>query len=211
MKIHVKICGITRAQDAAEALSLGFDTLGMITYECSPRAQSYDQCLALLAASPQATWVWVDVAPDLNRLNRFAALGYTYFQIHFNPQATSLTQIKEWSDCLGKERLWLAPRLKPGEPFNPQWFEFASSFVIDTFSPHHSGGTGLTGDWNAFRLLHERYPNDRWILAGGLCPENIQEALKRSGARWIDVNSGVESAPGLKDVQKLKMLSRALA
>ena len=68
------------------------------------------------------------------------------------------------------------------------------------------GGTGQTGDWAKFADHQQANPKRTWILSGGLNPENIGEALRASGARFVDVNSGVESAPGVKDREKLQRL-----
>jgi phosphoribosylanthranilate isomerase len=75
---------------------------------------------------------------------------------------------------------------------------------MDTFDPALFGGTGRTGDWPKFRRHRERNPERTWILSGGLNPGNVGEALAGSGARFVDVNSGVESAPGVKDHARLK-------
>ena len=72
------------------------------------------------------------------------------------------------------------------------------------------GGTGKTGDWAKFARHRTTYPQTHWMLAGGLTPENVEEAVRASGARFVDVNSGVESAPGVKDEAKLKRFVVAL-
>ena len=71
-------------------------------------------------------------------------------------------------------------------------------------------GTGRTGDWGKFRRHREAHPTHAWILSGGLNPANIGEALVETGARSVDVNSGVESAPGVKDPAKLRAFAEAL-
>jgi phosphoribosylanthranilate isomerase len=80
----------------------------------------------------------------------------------------------------------------------------ARFFLLDTFHAEKFGGTGVTGDWGKFSRHQQTHPDKTWILSGGLNPANIGEALRASGARWVDVNSGVESAPGVKDHAKLK-------
>ena len=102
------------------------------------------------------------------------------------------------------ERLWLAPKLPPGVDVAPALLPFAKHFLLDTFHAEGFGGSGKTGDWGKFSRHQAAHPAKTWILAGGLNSENIGEALHASGARFVDVNSGVESAPGVKDHAKLK-------
>ena len=82
--------------------------------------------------------------------------------------------------------------------------EFADTIVLDTYSTDAYGGTGRTGNWQEFDALDDIYSDKRWILAGGLNPDNVKDAIKMSGARYVDVNSGVEASPGVKDHGKLK-------
>ena len=81
---------------------------------------------------------------------------------------------------------------------------FAKHFLLDTFHADSFGGTGQIGDWPKFARHRQVHPEKTWILAGGLNAENIGDAVRASGARFVDVNSGVESAPGVKDHAKLK-------
>jgi phosphoribosylanthranilate isomerase len=86
----------------------------------------------------------------------------------------------------------------------------AKFILLDTFHAEGFGGSGKTGDWGKFARHQAAYPENFWILAGGLSAENIGAALAGTGARWVDVNSGVESAPGVKDEGKLKRFVTAL-
>jgi phosphoribosylanthranilate isomerase len=90
------------------------------------------------------------------------------------------------------------------------WLPLAETFLLDTFHAEKFGGTGRTGDWEKFARHQQAHPQKTWILSGGLNPENIGEALRRSGARFVDVNSGVESAPGAKDHAKIELFVAAL-
>jgi phosphoribosylanthranilate isomerase len=86
----------------------------------------------------------------------------------------------------------------------------AKFLLVDTFHAAGFGGSGQTGDWGKFARLQAAHRENFWILAGGLNPENIGDALRASGARFVDVNSGVEAAPGVKDEAKLKRFVVAL-
>ena len=76
---------------------------------------------------------------------------------------------------------------------------YADTILIDTFVEDQFGGTGKVGDWSRFNTLKERYPKTNWILAGGLSPSNVPDALVSTDADHLDINSGVETAPGIKD------------
>ena len=90
------------------------------------------------------------------------------------------------------------------------WLAFAKTIVLDTFDATLFGGTGRTGDWPKFRRHREQHPGRAWILSGGLAPENVGEALSGTDARFVDVNSGIESAPGVKDHSRLKAFVLAI-
>ena len=86
----------------------------------------------------------------------------------------------------------------------------AATFLLDAFHPEKFGGTGQVGDWEYFRCQQSAHPAHEWILSGGLNPGNIVAAVTTTGAKFVDVNSGVESSPGRKDPAKLQSLAAAL-
>jgi phosphoribosylanthranilate isomerase len=208
----VKVCGITRARDGAAALEAGASHIGFILYEQSPRAITLEQVGALMAALPVPVEkpVAVEVNPDPERLAGMATVGFARYQLHF-PHDLPRERIAEWAEIVGRENLWLAPKLPPDQPFPENLLEFAEAFLIDAFAEDAYGGTGHTADWSRFAGLKERFPEKKWILAGGLSPDNVVEAIAATGAGHIDANSGVESAPGIKDPEKIKALFKALA
>lgn len=207
--LTVKICGLTREQDIAEAARLGADLFGFIVYEKSPRAVELGQLAQLVDSIPQQQRVVVDVSPSLMKLQECVELGFNFFQIHVEV-TTPVETLQAWASAVGKSRLWLAPRLKPGEAFPEHFLDYAGTFLVDTYSKSQVGGTGETGDWGSFAVLRNQYPQKQWILAGGLNPANIGEAIAQTGTDHVDVNSGVEHAPGIKDGEKLNALFRAL-
>ncbi len=203
--IQIKVCGLTRKSDVATALDLGADAFGFIAYPGSPRAVSLERALALAAPVAVEQRIVVDVEPTLETIRAFQSAGFQRFQIHASLEAFE-TRLSEWSDCVGRENLWIAPRLPAGMPLPETVIEFAATVVLDTYSVDRAGGTGQVGDWKGFRELQAAHPELRFILAGGLSPDNIVQALTESGASFVDVNSGVESAPGIKDAAKLAAL-----
>ena len=208
----VKVCGITRARDGAAALEAGASHLGFILYEKSPRAITLEQVGALMAALPVPLEkpVAVDVNPDPERLARWATGGFARYQLHF-PHDLPRERIAQWAEIVGRENLWLAPKLPPGEAFPEDILEFSDFFLVDAFSEDAYGGTGETADWSRFADRKKRWPDKNWILAGGLSPDNVAAALAATGAERLDANSGVETSPGIKDPDKIRAFFEALA
>jgi phosphoribosylanthranilate isomerase len=201
--IRFKVCGLTSLADAEFADRCGADYLGFILYPKSPRFVSVENYRAMAPRLPDRRKVAVSVEPTLEELATMQELGFNYFQIHYSPSVTD-AQLTAWSRLVGEKHLWLAPKLPPGAAVSPSALAVAKFILFDTFHADGFGGSGRTGDWASFRRHHSAHTKNFWILAGGLTPENIGEALKQTGARFVDVNSGVEAAPGVKDEAKLK-------
>lgn len=200
---RVKVCGITDAGDAAMAHRLGVEWLGFNFYPESPRYVGWKAARAIRSDLPDAKAVYVQVRPSLEELREAVAEGFDRYQLHFSSTEDPAV-VESWAHVVTPERLWLVPRLRPEDEFPAYLLELAGGFMIDTYRPGHFGGTGQTGDWPGFRDLAERHPERDWILAGGLGPDNIHEALAQTGARIVDVNSGVEIRPGRKSDVRLK-------
>jgi phosphoribosylanthranilate isomerase len=208
--IHLKVCGVRRAEDARLAADLGADFLGFILYPKSPRHLALGDFANLAPALPAGPKrVAVMVEPTLDDLDWAQEAGFDFFQIHARHDL-SPGILQAWSEAAGSARLWLAPKLPPGAAFPEGWLSLADTFLVDTFHADGFGGSGKTGDWSGFAALAKARAKKRWILAGGLGPDNVAAALAASGARFVDVNSGVESAPGLKSAEKLRALAAAL-
>lgn len=209
--VTVKVCGLRCAEDAALATELGADFLGFILYPKSPRyfaPADYAALAARLPAGPRRVAVMVEPTPAELTEARYA--GFHRFQIHARHDAPP-KRVREWSETVGAEALWLAPKLPPGADFPVDWLGCAETFLVDTYHAAGFGGSGRTGDWSGFAALTAEYPGKTWILAGGLAPENIAAALVQSGTRFVDVNSGVETAPGVKSPEKLRAFAAVLA
>ena len=207
--IRFKVCGLTSLVDAEFADRCGADYLGFILYPKSPRFVSLAKYAAMAERLPDRKHVAVSVEPSLDELAAMDAAGFDRFQIHFRPE-TPLATVASWSERIGADRLWLAPKLPPTQDVAADWLPLASTFMLDTFASGVFGGTGKTGDWEKFGRQQTAHRDKTWILAGGLNAENIGDALRESGARFVDVNSGVEAAPGVKDHEKLKRFVVAL-
>lgn len=206
---RIKVCGLKRKRDIARVLDLGADFCGVIVYEKSPRGVSAEKASQLALEIPQGKRVLVDVAPSPERLEAHKALGFDVYQIHFDPQEVAPATVAQWSRIAGRQSLWLAPRIAQGASFPECLLDMADSFLIDAFHAGLYGGSGQVGDWGFFARQHEAFPEKRWILAGGLNPQNIAAALAATGTEFVDVNSGVEVEPGVKDHAKLEAFFKA--
>jgi phosphoribosylanthranilate isomerase len=207
--IQVKVCGLTSPVDAAFADSSGADYLGFVLHPKSPRYVPLERFRALAPELPKRHKVAVTVEPEPGALHAMLEAGFDKIQVHFRHD-TPIGVIEAWSREVGADRLWLAPKLPPRVDFQDAWMGLTRSFLVDTFDEKLFGGTGRTGDWPKFRRHSMAHPEKTWILSGGLNPGNVGAALAGTGARFVDVSSGVESTPGVKDHAKLKAFLGAI-
>ncbi len=207
--IAIKVCGMTREEDVDLALSLGADFLGFIVYPQSPRGISLDRAVELSARVPLGKRVIVAVETVPDDLLRYRDAGFDRFQIHAN-LPMDLVRLARWSQIVWRDRLWLAPRVSPEDVFPEAALEYTDTVVLDTYAKDQVGGTGHTGDFGRFASLRQQYEDTQWMLAGGLNSSNVLDAVTRSTATRVDINSGVESAPGIKNPEKLRELFRVL-
>jgi phosphoribosylanthranilate isomerase len=201
--IRIKLCGLTSLVDAEFADRCGVDYLGFNLYPKSPRFIALETFRAMTQRLPERRKVAVCVEPSLAELRAMAAAGFDYFQVHFRPEIGA-AKAAEWAGVVGADKLWLAPKLPPAVDLDPALLPHAGYFLLDTYHADKFGGTGATSDWPKFARHQAAHPDKWWILSGGLNPDNIGDALRASGAKFVDPNSGVESAPGVKDHEKLK-------
>ena len=207
--IRLKVCGLTSLVDTEAADQAGADYLGFIFYPKSPRFISVENYTAMAARLPERKKVAVCVEPTTSELITLQRAGFDYFQIHFK-HVVPVPVIAEWSRLVTSDKLWLAPKLPQSEPFNIAWLSHTKTVLLDTFHADGFGGSGQIGDWKNFVQLRLEHPHIQWILAGGLNPTNIAEALRSTSARFVDVNSGIEKAPGVKDNSLIKAFTDAM-
>lgn len=207
--IKLKICGLTSVADAQAAAAIGADYLGFILHPASPRYVTLEKFQAMAAALPALPKVAVMVYSTPAAFAPVLAAGFDFLQLHF-PNETPFIEAALWTDHVPSEKLWMAPRIPPGKDLDLAFIPLADHFLMDTYDPHQAGGTGRTGDWQTFSDLRLKYRKVTWVLAGGLNPENISAAVAASGATVVDVNSGVEASPGVKDPAKLHALQSAM-
>lgn len=206
---RLKVCGITSLVDAETADACGADYLGFNLYPKSPRYVPLEVFKAMSLRLPGRKKVAVVVEPEIEQLPKLLEAGFDCVQLHFSHE-TPFFQVALWADSIPADNLWLAPRAGAHGEVDPAFFPLAHTVLIDAHDANKFGGTGKTADWAKFRELREKYTRVQWILAGGLNAENIGPALEASGANFVDVNSGVETAPGIKDQAKLRAFVLAL-
>src|SRR5215475_11822359 len=199
MATLVKICGVTRPQDARLAEKLGAYAIGLNFYEKSPRAVSPADAWNIrrkLALTTEAVGVFVNWKPEVI-MYLVHALQLTAVQLHGDETPKQLNYLKDDLPVIK------AFRVGPGFSMsNFKKFRRASYFLLDSAAKKDQfGGTGKTLDWS---VAQKAAVSHKIILAGGLTPENVGEAILTVRPYAVDVASGVESHPGVKDSGKLR-------
>ena len=197
----VKICGITRGEDAQAAVSAGANALGFVFWSKSPRRVDVDVARRIVSTLPPsilAVGVFVDQpVEEVNEIGSRVDLGAV--QLH-------------GAEDVSYARMMTRPVVKAlavgaGVPPVLTTWPDAVTVLLDVHDPVKKGGTGKTIDWVAAAGIAEQR---RVILAGGLTPENVRDAITRVRPWGIDVSSGVEREPGIKDHGRLKALFEAV-
>jgi phosphoribosylanthranilate isomerase len=202
--MKIKICGITNAGDADVAMAAGADALGFVMYRKSPRWVEPTVARSIVAGLPPfvlAVGVFVNEEAERVRV-LMDECGLALAQLHGDESAI-------YCQNLGRPALKVI-RLKDRSTFLAL-AEFKGranvrGFLIDAFSDQAYGGTGHTVDWT---LAEEAARSAPIILAGGLTPGNVAEAIARVHPYGVDVSSGVEQSPGKKDPDKVKAFIQA--
>lgn len=196
MRARVKICGITRAQDAEAACAAGADAIGFNFYRPSPRFVPVDAAAAIRRSLPPfVTAVGLFVNAGGDEVARIAdAVGLDLLQFHGDEPAgdcerTGMPYMKAVRVGADTDLRAIAGR-----------YGSAAALLLDTPDEKLWGGTGQTFDWE----LVPRELGKPMVLAGGLTPANVADAVRRIRPWAVDVSGGVESAPGIKDAAKMR-------
>lgn len=194
--VRSKICGITRAADALVAAEAGADAIGLVFYSKSPRAVSIAQAREIIAALPPfVTTVGLFVNASRCEINEtLDAVALDVLQFHGDEMP---------DDCEGFHRPWYkALRVRAGNDIRAEAARYAgaSAVLLDTFVDGVPGGTGEMFDWS---LVPADLPKPL-ILAGGLTPQNVQQAIERVRPFAVDVSGGVELSKGVKDAARVR-------
>ncbi|MFH1247620.1 MAG: phosphoribosylanthranilate isomerase [Candidatus Omnitrophota bacterium] len=202
MSIKVKICGITNLQDALKAVESGADALGFIFYKASPRYITPAKAASIISGLPSRiikTGVFVNAREKtIRRVAKLCALNL--IQLHGEETPRFCKRLKDL-------RVIKAFRVKdvvsPGEIVKYNTF----AYLFDAHANKQKGGTGKTFNWKL--IEHPDFITRPIFLSGGLNGLNVQKAIKTLHPHWVDVSTGVESAPGRKDHKKIKMFVQA--
>lgn len=199
-RTRVKVCGLTRPEDALAAARFGADAIGLIFYPRSPRGVDIDVAREVRGVLPPfvtAVGVFVDPPAEfLDRAIREVALDLVQFHGEEPP---------ELCEACGRPYV-KAVGVRPNVDLHEIAGRYASArgLMLDSFEPGKHGGTGRTFDWS----LIPRDLKLPFILAGGLTPENVASAVAEVSPFAVDANGGVESSPGIKDHAKIQAFIR---
>lgn len=209
MGTQIKICGVANAADAEAVAALKPDFMGFIFWPGSKRCVKPEDVGAWAKHLPPVprVGVFVDATPDEVR-RAVEGGGLSVVQLHGREVAESFRGLAQ--------RLWQVMRIRPVDSAAPSSDEegrtgfrvpeapaFVDALMLDTYSPTSPGGTGVTGDWDLARRFVAASEKPV-LLAGGLTPRNVAEAIRVVRPWGVDVSSGVEERPGKKDLSKVK-------
>lgn len=193
--VRVKICGITNLEDALMAVEAGADALGFVFFRGSPRCISPERAAAIIRRLPpfiQTVGLFVNEEPAT--VNAVAdQCGLDLVQLHGEESPDYCTAVKR--------RIIKAFRVKDASSLDAIVNYHVAACLLDAWSPAARGGTGTTFNWEIAARAAASHPI---ILAGGLTPENVAEAVATVNPYAVDVSSGVESSPGKKDAALIR-------
>lgn len=207
MAPEIKICGLSTPETIAAAIAAGATHIGLVHYPPSPRHVTLDQAARLRAQVPPSMKVvllMVNQEPKAT-VEAVSAVRPDIVQFHGTETPEWLALIKQHSRSL---RIWKAIGVKEAASLErAQRYKGAADLLLyDAPARQLPGGTGLVFDWSLLSGFRHELP---WGLAGGLTAGNVAEAVRATGARLVDASSGVESAPGVKDVDKIAAFCQA--
>jgi phosphoribosylanthranilate isomerase len=202
--VRVKICGITNAEDAAAAVAAGADALGFVFHAKSPRAVEPAVVKRIVAGLPPFVLpLGVFVNEEAKRVRDIMDdCGLALAQLHGDESAA-------YCELLGRPALKALRLRGPESLLSLAEFKGRAGirgFVLDAYAETAYGGTGAVADWSLAAMVSQTVPV---LLAGGLTPDNVREAILAVKPYGVDVSSGVEAAPGRKDHGKIQAFVRA--
>jgi len=194
----IKVCGITRAEDGIAAQGAGADLLGLICVKKSPRFVSLEQAKSIIkkVGTPEI-FVPVFVNAELpDMIQTLESLGVRWVQLHGEEPVHVAHELQDRGFEVIK-----AVRVQSKSDIE-KYLEYPADYLMfDAYSPDEHGGTGKTFDWN---LLNRSQIHHAFFLSGGLNKDNVKEAVSVLKPHGIDISSGLESSPGVKDPEKIR-------
>ncbi len=204
MPVSVKICGLSDRAGLDAAVAAGARYVGFVFFARSPRAVTVEQAAELaVEVPPGIAKVALVVDADDAMLDEIVArVPLDMLQLHGRETPERVTEIRARHGLPVMKAVGVAS--EADLPALDAYAAVADQLLVDAKAPKDAplpGGNGLAFDW---RLIAGRRGPVPWMLAGGLTPDNLAEAVARTGARQLDVSSGVESAPGVKDAARIR-------
>ncbi len=199
MRTRVKICGITRVEDALTAVALGADAIGLVFYAPSPRNVSINQAIEIVSQIPAfVTVVGLFVNAETSYIQEIISkVKLNLLQFHGDESPEECMQYG--MPFIKAIRVQTDTNLvQCAEAFSP-----AKALLLDTYTEGVAGGTGHVFDWNLIPATFRQTQGIRVILAGGLNADNVAQAIKQVQPYAVDVSGGVEVAKGIKDTTKI--------
>ncbi|MDE1958078.1 MAG: phosphoribosylanthranilate isomerase [Xanthomonadaceae bacterium] len=201
-RLRVKCCGITRVEDATLAATLGADAIGLVFTRCSPRCVGLEQALAIRAALPPlvaAVALFMDDEPGWVR-EVVEHVQPDLLQFHGDEDAGYAQQF-------GRRYLKAIAMADAGDPAaRMAAHPHAAGFLLDGHARGEAGGRGRAFDWTRV----PRHTGRPWLLAGGLDADNVAAAIRAARPYGVDVSSGIECAPGIKDPLRMRRFIAAV-
>ena len=211
MDIRVKICGLTRPEDVAAVAAAGAQYAGFVFFEKSPRNVNIETARALALEAPVGL-AKVALVVDADNAELDAIVGAVpldMLQLHGHESPERVSEVRARYGLPVMKAVGVAEAEDMAQI--ALYEEVADQLLIDAKPPKGAdlpGGNGLAFDW---RLLSGRkYWRKPWMLAGGLTPQNVRQAVQMTGARQVDVSSGVEAGAGVKDADRIAEFVAAL-
>ncbi len=204
--VFVKICGITNESDAVGAIEAGADALGFNVVPRSKRWIDLDAAASWIAKLPKNVWkVAVTADPDWEDACRIGQLNFIdALQLHGNESAEFCRRLRGAGIAFAK-----ALPMGPSHSLGAIPDFFTDTIILDSASSAGFGGSGKTFPWKFAWQFAQKHRELKLILAGGLNPENVAEAVKAVRPRGVDVTTGVEEKPGQKDQRLVKAFVEA--
>lgn len=201
-RTRIKMCGMTREKDIEAGIQQGLDALGFIFYEKSPRNVSPDFVRSVVAKMPpfiDCVGVFVDRGrKEVEEIIEYCSLSYA--QLHGSETPKYCERVRRHASPCHVVKAFRVGVESKSQDFSP-YDDVAHGYLLDTYVKGNAGGTGKTFDWSLIDHLKLQRP---MILAGGLSPDNVEEAIRTVLPFGVDVNSGVEIEPGIKDHKKIQ-------
>jgi len=202
----IKICGLSTPESVDAAVAAGATHIGLVHYPPSPRHVTLEQAAALRSRTPNRVKIVLLLVNEQPQPTALAIQAVKPDVVQFHGSETP-----EWLALLKQNtplEIWKAIGVSGIDNLEraQRYKDAAHRLLYDAPAKKLPGGTGLAFDWSLLAQFRHTMP---WGLAGGLTPDNVAEAIRTTGAELVDASSGLESAPGVKDIAKIEAFCRA--